>query len=149
MCTGIHREAGRVCLVINPVKTKYMRFSPSPARRSVKSATIHGITYDGVAEFIYLGTLINKDNCVEKEIQRRILAGNRTYFAAINLFKSRLLSRATKIKLYKTLIRPVVLYEEETWTLVKKEEQAPLIVEEKYLEEYMAPNTKIGNGKAG
>ena len=56
----------------------------------------------GVAEFIYLGTLINKDNCVEKEIQRRILAGNRTYFAAINLFKSRLLSRATKIKLYKT-----------------------------------------------
>ena len=32
------------------------------------------------------------------------------YFAAISLFRSRLLSRATKIILYKTLIRPVVSY---------------------------------------
>jgi len=33
----------------------------------------------------------------KKEIQRRILASNRTYFAAISLFRSRLLSRATKL----------------------------------------------------
>ena len=64
---------------------------------------------------------------MEKEIQRRILTGNRTYFAAINLFRSRLLSRATKIMLYKTLIRPVVSYGAEAWTLTKKEEQALLI----------------------
>ena len=89
-------------LVINPDKTKYMRFSASPSRRSVKGATINGVTYEGVAEFIYLGTLIRNDNSVEKEIQRRILAGNRIYFAAINLLRSRLLSRATKIILCKT-----------------------------------------------
>ena len=75
---------------------EYTRFSASPSRRSVKGATINGVTYEGVAEFIYLGTLISNDNSVEKEIQRRILAGNRTYFAAISLFRSRLLSRATK-----------------------------------------------------
>ena len=40
----------------------------------------------------------------------RILAGNRTYFIAVSLLRSRLLSRATKIILYKTLIRPVVSY---------------------------------------
>jgi len=34
-----------------------------------------GVTYEGVAEFIYLGTLISNDNNVEKEIQRRI-SGN-------------------------------------------------------------------------
>jgi hypothetical protein len=44
-----------------------------------------------------LGTLISNDNSVEKEIQRRILAGNGTYFAAISLFRSRLLSRAAEI----------------------------------------------------
>jgi hypothetical protein len=48
----------------------------------VKGATINGVTYEGVAEFIYLGTLISNDNSVEEEIQRHILAGNRTYFAA-------------------------------------------------------------------
>jgi hypothetical protein len=59
------------------------------------------------------------------------LAGNRTYFAAINLFRNRLLSRATEIRLYKTLIRPAVTYGAETWKMTKKEEQALLIFERK------------------
>jgi hypothetical protein len=75
---------------------------------------LENVTYEGVTEFIYLGTLISNDNSVQKEIQRRILAGNRTYFAAISLFSNRLLLRATKIRLYKTLIRPVVTYGAET-----------------------------------
>ena len=73
--------------------------------------------------FIYLGTLISNDNSVQKETQRRILAGSRTYFAAISLFRKRLLSTATKIRLYKTLIRPIEAYGAETWTMTKKEEQ--------------------------
>jgi hypothetical protein len=93
----------------------------------------------GVAEFIYLGTLINNDNSVEKEMQRRILAGNRTYFAAISLFRSRLLSRATKIVLYKTLTRPVVSYGAEGWTMTKKEEQALLIFERKIFRRIYGP----------
>jgi hypothetical protein len=110
----LSREAGIVGLVVSPDKTKYMRFSASPSRRSMKGATIHSVTYKGVAEFIYQNTLISNDNSVEKEIQRRILAGNGTYFAAISLFKNRLLSRATKIRLYKTLIKPVVTYGAKT-----------------------------------
>jgi hypothetical protein len=98
------------------IKTKYMRFSAAPYRRSVKRETISGVTYEGVAEFIYLRKLISNDNNVEKEIQRRILAGNKTYFAAIKLFSTQLLSTGTKILLYETLIRPVVSYEAETWT---------------------------------
>ena len=86
-----------------PDKTKYMKFSASPFRRSMKGATINGVPYEGVAGFIYLGTLISNDNTVHKEIQRRILPGSRTSFAAISRFRNRLLSRATKIRLYKTL----------------------------------------------
>ena len=127
MCAKISREAGKVGLVINPEKTKNMRFSASPSRRSVKGATINDVTYVEVAEFIYLGTLISNDNSVEKEIRKRILAGNRTYFAAITLFRSRgFFSRVTKMIFYKTLIRPVVSYGAEAWTLTKKE-QAVLI----------------------
>jgi len=91
LCAELSREAGRVGLEVSPDKTKFMRFSASPFRRSVKGITINGVTYEEVAEFIYLGTLISNDIRVEKEIQKRILAGNRTYFAAISLFRSRLL----------------------------------------------------------
>jgi len=76
MCAEISREAGRVRLVVIPDKTKYMRFSASPSRRSVKGATISRVTYEGVAEFINSGSLISNDNSLEKETKRRILAGN-------------------------------------------------------------------------
>ena len=46
---------------------------------------------------------------------------------AISLFRRRLLSRATKIILYKTLTTPVVSCAAEAWTMTKKEEQALLI----------------------
>jgi hypothetical protein len=35
----------------------------------MKGATINGVTYEGIAEFIYLGMLISNDNSVQKEIQ--------------------------------------------------------------------------------
>jgi len=148
MCAEISREAGRVGLVINPDKTIYMRFAASPSRRSLRGATINGVTYEGVAEFICVGTLISNDNNVEKEIQRRILAGSRTYFAAISLFRSRLLSRATKIILYKTLIRPVVLCGAEAWTLTKKEEQAVIIFERKIFRRIYGAKYENGEWKS-
>jgi len=46
-----------------------------------------------------------------------------------SFFRNILLSRAKKIRLYKTLIRPVVTYGAETWTMMKKEEKALLIFE--------------------
>jgi hypothetical protein len=81
----------------------------------VKGATINGVTCEGVAEFVCLDTLIN-NNSIEREIQRHILAGSRTYFAAVSLFRSRLLSRASKI--YKTLIGSIPRHIAWVWSLV-------------------------------
>jgi hypothetical protein len=148
LCVELSREAARVGLVVSPDKTKYMRFSASPSRRSVKGVTINGVMYKGIAEFIYLGTLINNDNSVEKEIQKRILASNRTYFAAISLFRSQLLSRATKILLYKALIRPVVSHGVEAWTMTKKDEQALLVFERKIFRRIYGPKYENGEWKS-
>jgi len=38
-CVEISREAGRVGLVVSPEKAKYMKFSASASRRSIKGAT--------------------------------------------------------------------------------------------------------------
>jgi hypothetical protein len=97
---------------------------------------------------MYTCLLISNDNSIEKEIQRRILAGNRTYFATISLFRSRLLSRATKILLYKTPIRPVVSYGAEAWTMTKKEEQALLIFERKIFRRIYGPKYENGEWKS-
>ena len=94
--------------------------------------------------YIYIYIYIS----VKKEIERRILAGSRTYFAAISLFRSRLLSRVTKTVLYKTIIRPVVSYGPEAWTLTKKEEQAVLIFERKIFRRMCGPKYENGEWKS-
>lgn len=45
-----------------------------------------------------------------QEINKMIMVGNSAYYANTNLMKSMLLSYATKLKLYATLIRPVLTY---------------------------------------
>ena len=57
------------------------------------------------------------------------------------------LSRATEIILNKTLIRPVVSYGAEAWTLTKKEEQALLIFERKIFRRICGPKYENGEWK--
>jgi hypothetical protein len=78
-----------------------------------------------------------------------ILAGNRTYFAAISLFMNRFLSQATKILLYKTLIKPAVTYGTETWKMTKKEEQGVLIFERKIFRRIYGAKYEDGEWKSG
>jgi len=103
-------------LKINEKKTKYMRLSAVEVRRRVQSITIGQYSFEGVKDFVYLGSSLNNSNNISEEIKRRIMAGNRVYLANIKLLKSKLLSKTTKMKLYKTLIKPVVCYGAETWT---------------------------------
>jgi len=47
----------------------------------------------------------------------RLRSGNACYHSVQNLLSSRLLSKNLKIKIYRTIILPVVLYGCETWSL--------------------------------
>ena len=53
-----------------------------------------------------------------------------------------------RVVLYKTLIRPVVSYGAEAWTLTKKEVQAPLIFERKIFRRIYGPKYQNGEWKS-
>ncbi|PSN47322.1 hypothetical protein C0J52_04429 [Blattella germanica] len=78
---------------------------------------IAGYKFEKVAEFKYLGTLITSDNNISAEIHHRLLTANRCYYGLQNQLRSHHISLNTKKKLYKTLIRPVLLYGSETWAV--------------------------------
>jgi len=50
-----------------------------------------------------------------------------------NLLSSSLLSKNLKIKIYRTVILPVVLYGCETWSLTLREERGPRVFENRVL----------------
>jgi hypothetical protein len=64
--------------------------------------------------FTYLGSVFDNGNNMWKGIHSKIMTAKRAYSAHIKLFKSELLSRNTKLKIYKTLIRPILSYGSES-----------------------------------
>jgi hypothetical protein len=55
------------------------------------------------------------------------------------MFQSKLLSRKSKLKLYWTLIRPIVTYSSETWVLKENSIQKLMIFERIILRKIFAP----------
>jgi hypothetical protein len=75
-----------------------------------------------VSQLKYFGTTVTNQNLIQEEIKRRFNSANACYHSVQNLLSSCLLSRNLKIRIYKTIILPVVLYGCETWSLTLKEE---------------------------
>jgi hypothetical protein len=75
-----------------------------------------------VAEFKYLGTTLTNKNYIHEEIKSRLNSGNACYHSVQSILSSRLLSRNAKVKIYKTIILPVVLYGCGNWSLTLREE---------------------------
>jgi hypothetical protein len=79
--------------------------------------------YEKVESFKYLGAMITSLNDIETEIKSKIAVGNKRYYALGTILKRRSTSQSIKIRLYKTIIRPVVTYGAETWIVTSKMEK--------------------------
>jgi hypothetical protein len=91
-----------------------------------------------------LGSLVTENSENSTEIKIRIAAGYRCYFSIIKLFKSRAVARNTKVRMYRTLIRPVVTYGSETWCLTANDEITLRTWKRKVLRKIYGP--VYGNG---
>jgi hypothetical protein len=86
-----------------------------------------------VEEFKYLGTTLRNQNSIQEEIKCRMKLVNACYYSVQNLLSSSLLSKTPKIKIYRTIIFPVVLYGCETWSLTLREERRLRMFENRVL----------------
>jgi hypothetical protein len=77
--------------------------------------------FENVTQFKYLGTTVTNHFLIEEEIKRRLNSGNACYYSVQNVLSSRLLSKNVNIRIYKTIILPVVLHGCDTWSLTLNE----------------------------
>jgi len=78
-------------------------------------------------------------NSIQEEIKSRLELGNSCYYSVQNHLSSSLLSKKLKIKIYRTIILPVVLYECETWSMTLREERRQRVFENRVLRRVFGP----------
>jgi hypothetical protein len=115
-------EASRdIGLEINTEQTKYMIMSHLSSGQN-QNIRIANESFENVAKFKYMGTTLTNQNDIRYEIKSRLNSGNACYHSVQNILSPRPITKNLKIKIYRTVILPVVLYGCETWSLTFGEE---------------------------
>jgi len=126
-------------LDVNADKTKYMVMSRDHNAGQSHSMKTDNISFENVEVFKYLGTTLTNRNYIQEEIKSLLKSGNACYYSVQNLLSSRLLSENLKIKIYRTIILPVVVYGCETWSLTLREERRLRVFENRVLRGIFGP----------
>ncbi|XP_055542606.1 uncharacterized protein LOC129728212 [Wyeomyia smithii] len=133
--TRLKCETEKFGLKIYSSKTKYMLVGGAERDRARLGIVviIDGDEFEVVDEVAYLGSMVTENNDTSREIRRRIISGSRVYYGLHKKIRSKRLSSRTKCSLYKTLIRPVVLYGHETCTMLEEDLRALGVFERRVL----------------
>jgi hypothetical protein len=103
------------------------------------SLKIDNCSIERLEVFKYLGTTLTNQNSIREEIKSRLKSGNACYYSVQNLLSSNLLSKNLKIKIYRAIILPVVLYGCETRSLTLREERRLSVFENRVLKKVFGP----------
>jgi hypothetical protein len=130
---------------INIQKTKYMI---AAGNRTILNAgqtvAFDDRNFEVFKELVYLEALVTSMNNVGLEKQRRIQTANRCFCGLRKHLRSSHLTRQTKLTIYKTLIRPALLYGNETLVLTNRKENRLLVFERKALRTIYGPKIVEG-----
>jgi len=111
----VKEESEKVGLKLNIQKMKIMASGP------ITSWEIDGEKVETVSGFILGGSKITADGDCSHEIKRRLLLGRKVMTNLDSIFKSKDITLPTKVRLFKAMVFPVVMYECESWTVKKAE----------------------------
>ena len=111
----VKEESEKVGLKLNMQKTKIMASSP------ITSCQRDGDVVDTVSDFNFLGSKITADGDCSHEIKRRLLLGRKVMTNLDSTLKGRDITLPTKVRLFKAMAFPVVMYGCESWTIKKAE----------------------------
>jgi hypothetical protein len=96
-------------------------------------------SFKKVTQINYLGTTVTNQNLIQDEFKGRLNSANACYHSVQNLLSSCLLSKNVKIRIYKNIILPVVLYGCETWSPTLRQEHRLRVFENRVLRRIFGP----------
>jgi len=133
----LKNESLKYGLSVNAHKTKHLKCS----RRQDQLRLINtgNKETEQVKSFKYLGSTVNTDNSIEEEIKERTALRNKAFFATKKIFQSKFIPKMAELKLYFSVIRPVVTYACETRILKETIISTLMVFERKLLTKIFGP----------
>jgi len=105
-------------------KTKYTVMSRDQEEGQNHSIKNDNSSFGRMEELKYLGTTLTNPNSIQEEMKSRLKSGNdASYHLVQTILSSSLLLKNLKIKIHRTIILHVVVYECKTWFLTLREER--------------------------
>ena len=120
-------------------KTMYMIICRGQNAGQIHDINIENSSFERVEDFEYLGTTLTNQYSIHEEIKSRLNSGNVCFRSVQNPLSSSLLSKNLKIKIYRNIILPVVLYWCENWSLMLREERRLTVFENRVLRRIFWP----------
>jgi hypothetical protein len=139
----LKNQSLKIGLVINENKTKYLRCTTG--NYQMDDLYTNNMGLEQIHSYKYLGSIVNRENSIEEEIRERIMSGNKAYYANRSVLKSKLVGKKSKLKIYRTIIRPVAMYGCETWVLKEAIKQTLLVFERKILRGIFGPTKELNS----
>ncbi|EPB78727.1 hypothetical protein ANCCEY_02246 [Ancylostoma ceylanicum] len=94
---------------------------------------VNGGAIRQVNKFQYLGSILSKDGSVDMAVQERITSAWNKWRGSTGILRDMRCSNALKGKVYRTVVRPALVYGSECWPLTKGLEGKPTVVEMRML----------------
>ena len=80
-------------------------------------------TLNQVQSFKYIGSTINEQSTQEEEMKNRISKYSQNVGCMYMLLKDRNVLKKAKQIIHQTILRPILIFDSECWTLTKRREQ--------------------------
>ena len=125
-------------LKISRGKTEYLRFNEDQDTE----ICMEGERLNRVENFKYLGSKVSSNGNMDAEITHRVQAGWRNWRKMSGVLCDHKINVKLKGKVYKTVVRPAMMYGAEAWPL-KKIQERKLEVEEMKMLRWMCGVTKM------
>ena len=100
---------------INKDKSKILKINST----NTNAIILNGNQLEEVQSFTYLGSIIDQQGGTDADVKARIGKARAAFIQLNNIWKSRELSRNTKIRLFNSNVKSVLLYGAETWRMTK------------------------------
>ena len=107
----ISQNSARIGLDIHPTKSQILKVNTE----NTTPIVLGDIALEEVDSFTYLGSNVDKQGGTDADIRIRIGKARAAFHQLRSVWRSTILSTKTRLRIFNSIVKPVLLYGAETW----------------------------------